>query len=124
MSGQRHFYSRPRAASQYHPTARQGKRCSASRSPAGDGPGAAGGRWLRVAGVQRGGAGEGASQWREYVEFLNTANEGPITMAYVHGWRCPEADVQKGQELRTALGVGGAMATTPPGATHGRGGEE
>lgn len=40
-----------------------------------------------------------------YIEFLNTANEGPITMAHLHGWRCPEADVARGKEFRKRIGL-------------------
>ena len=41
----------------------------------------------------------------EYLEFINKANESAITIAWVHGWRCPEADMQKEQEFRERLGL-------------------
>src|ERR1039458_1470315 len=28
----------------------------------------------------------------EYEQFLNEANEGPLSLASIHGWRCPEAE--------------------------------
>lgn len=43
--------------------------------------------------------------WREYVEWLNTQNKGPIMMAHVHGWVCPKAVVEQGKEYRKRLGI-------------------
>ena len=43
--------------------------------------------------------------WREYHAFVNKANEGAITLAYVHGWRCADEDVAKGVEYRKRLGI-------------------
>ena len=39
----------------------------------------------------------------EYLAFLYEANRGPVGMAYVHGWRCPDEDVKKGQEYRDRI---------------------
>jgi hypothetical protein len=42
--------------------------------------------------------------FNEYLSFLDEANEAPITLAYAHGWRCPEKDVEKGKKFREAIG--------------------
>ncbi len=39
----------------------------------------------------------------EYIEFLTTANEGPISNAWAHGWRCPQADIDKGADYRRRI---------------------
>ena len=38
-----------------------------------------------------------------YIEFLGNANQGAVTMAYVHGWRCPQEDIDKGLEYRKRI---------------------
>lgn len=38
-----------------------------------------------------------------YVDFLNEANRGPISLASVHGWRCPQADIDKGVAFRQRI---------------------
>lgn len=43
------------------------------------------------------------NEYEAYLEFLNEANEGPIGIAYVHGWRCPEVEVQRGKDFRLRL---------------------
>jgi len=40
---------------------------------------------------------------KEYIDFLNKANEAPISMAWIHGWRCPQEDIDKGNELREKI---------------------
>lgn len=39
----------------------------------------------------------------EYIDFLNAANETPVTIACIHGWRCQEQDVKKGVEYRLKI---------------------
>lgn len=39
----------------------------------------------------------------EYIEFLNTANEGPTGLAAAHGWKCPKADYDKGVDFRERI---------------------
>ncbi|MDZ4341324.1 MAG: hypothetical protein U1E51_02670 [Candidatus Binatia bacterium] len=39
----------------------------------------------------------------EYIDFLHKANESPITTAFVHGWRCPEEDLQKGEQYKREI---------------------
>lgn len=39
----------------------------------------------------------------EYIMFLDKANEAPTCSAYIHGWRCPENDIKKGEELRKEI---------------------
>ena len=41
--------------------------------------------------------------WEEYAKFLSTTMDGPVGVAHVHGWGCPEADVERGQELRDRI---------------------
>lgn len=43
--------------------------------------------------------------WREYVEFLGKSNKGAISMAYVHGWRCPNFIAEQGQKYRRRLSI-------------------
>jgi hypothetical protein len=38
-----------------------------------------------------------------YIAFLNKANETPIGSAYAHGWRCPQADIDRGAEFRKRI---------------------
>lgn len=61
--------------------------------------------------------------WREYAEFLNRASGGARTLAHLHGWRCPEADVAEGIRRREELGHLSQVALdamTPPGAGEAR----
>ena len=44
--------------------------------------------------------------WLEYIRFLIEVNQGPIQLAWAHGWRCPDGDIAKGEELRARLGLG------------------
>ncbi len=39
----------------------------------------------------------------EYLQFINEANEAPISNAYIHGWRCPEEDIEKGKKFREEI---------------------
>ena len=39
----------------------------------------------------------------EYEQFLNEANEGPLSLASIHGWRCPEAEFQRGLDYRQQI---------------------
>lgn len=39
----------------------------------------------------------------EYIAFLAEANEGPLQMAWVHGWRCSDADFERGKEFRQEI---------------------
>ena len=39
----------------------------------------------------------------EYIEFLGKANAGPISNAFVHGWRCPQEDIDTGERLRKEI---------------------
>lgn len=43
------------------------------------------------------------AKYDEYLAFLNDANEGPIMMAYAHGWRCSPRLVDKGREFRVEI---------------------
>lgn len=43
--------------------------------------------------------------WREYHEWLGKANQGPITLAIVHGWSCPTEDVARGRDYRKRLDI-------------------
>lgn len=43
--------------------------------------------------------------WREYHAFLNKAMEGAISLAWAHGWRCPERDSEKGAAYRVRLRI-------------------
>ena len=38
-----------------------------------------------------------------YELFLSDANEGPIGMAYVHGWSCPQKDIEQGERFRQEI---------------------
>lgn len=38
-----------------------------------------------------------------YIAFLNEANHGPVSVAYAHGWRCPQSDIDKGERLRREI---------------------
>ena len=39
----------------------------------------------------------------EYIVFLNNVNEGPISLAWIHGWKCPKEDIEKGKQLRKEI---------------------
>lgn len=39
----------------------------------------------------------------EYIAFLDKANAGPISNAFVHGWRCPQKDIETGDRLRKEI---------------------
>ena len=43
--------------------------------------------------------------FKEYLQFLYKANEGPISMAHAHGWRCPKEDIEKGEDFREKLNL-------------------
>jgi hypothetical protein len=43
--------------------------------------------------------------WREYANLLCDASQSPISLAWAHGWRCPDELIQRGNELRVALGI-------------------
>lgn len=45
--------------------------------------------------------------WREFFDFLNKANEVPIGIAFIHGWRCPREVWKKGADYRQRLGIDG-----------------
>ena len=38
-----------------------------------------------------------------YVDFLNEANNGPISIAALHGWICPKSDIDKGVAFRERI---------------------
>ena len=38
-----------------------------------------------------------------YVKFLNEVNENPIAIATIHGWICPQEDMDKGIEFREKI---------------------
>lgn len=38
-----------------------------------------------------------------YIAWLNEANNGPISLAYAHGWRCPQSDIDKGKQFRERI---------------------
>lgn len=42
-------------------------------------------------------------EYEGYLAFLDQANNSPIMMAFVHGWRCPDADVEQGKAWRDRL---------------------
>lgn len=39
----------------------------------------------------------------EYIQFLDIANRDAIGMAYAHGWRCLQEDIDKGIKLRKEI---------------------
>ena len=43
------------------------------------------------------------AKYEEYISFLNEANETPIRLAWVHGWRSPLSDLDKGIKHRTRI---------------------
>jgi len=43
------------------------------------------------------------AEQKAYLEFLNAANETPISIAHNHGWKCPDSDIQKGIEFREKI---------------------
>ena len=43
------------------------------------------------------------SKLDEYLAFLDKANKGPIIIAHVHGWRCPQQDIDKSKQLRDEI---------------------
>ena len=43
------------------------------------------------------------SKLDEYIEFLFNCNQAPVSNAYAHGWRCPQADINKGVTLREEI---------------------
>lgn len=45
------------------------------------------------------------SLWREYEQFLHDANEDPIWMASIHGWRCATKTFERGMDYRRRLGI-------------------
>jgi hypothetical protein len=51
-----------------------------------------------------------ADTYAAYVEFLNEANESPISLAFVHGWRCPDEDIRRGREFRERIAELGGTA--------------
>lgn len=40
---------------------------------------------------------------QEYMDFVEESNKSAISIAYIHGWRCPENEVIKGQEYRDKI---------------------
>lgn len=42
-------------------------------------------------------------QYKEYIEFLNRANETPIRIAALHGWECPKEDIEEGVRRRKRI---------------------
>lgn len=44
-----------------------------------------------------------AQKLDEYIAFLDEANHVPVSVAYVHGWRCPQKDIDKGERLRMEI---------------------
>lgn len=43
------------------------------------------------------------NKFDEYLNFLNEANNGPINIAWIHGWRCSKDDIEKGENLRKEI---------------------
>lgn len=43
--------------------------------------------------------------WRDYVAFLEKADKMPYDMALIHGWRCPDEDVERGKQFREKLNI-------------------
>lgn len=39
----------------------------------------------------------------EYIDFLNEANQGAISIAHAHGWRCSEEHIRKGYDFRNKI---------------------
>lgn len=39
----------------------------------------------------------------KYIAFLDKANQSPIMLAHVHGWRCPQADIFIGETMRKEI---------------------
>ena len=42
-------------------------------------------------------------KYDEYIAFLHEAMESPISMARVHGWSCPQKDIDKGEQFRKEI---------------------
>ena len=42
-------------------------------------------------------------KYDEYLEFLNNANDDPISVAIAHGWKCREEHITKGIQLRKEI---------------------
>jgi len=40
---------------------------------------------------------------QQYIKFINEANENPINIAALHGWKCPQEDIDKGIEFRDKI---------------------
>jgi hypothetical protein len=38
-----------------------------------------------------------------YLKFLNMANNAPCSIAYAHGWKCPDEDIEKGIAFRKEI---------------------
>ena len=43
--------------------------------------------------------------FKQYIEFLNKCANGVYGIAHVHGWRCPQEDIDKGIEFRRLLEI-------------------
>lgn len=41
--------------------------------------------------------------YTEYVELVNEGNAGAISLAHVHGWRCPDEIVNRGSHYRDRI---------------------
>lgn len=41
--------------------------------------------------------------FRDYLAFLDKANEGPILNAAVHSWKCPQSDIEEGKRHRAMI---------------------
>ncbi len=41
--------------------------------------------------------------YKQYLECLNKSNSGAFIMAHIHGWKCPQEDIDKGIEFRRLL---------------------
>lgn len=44
--------------------------------------------------------------WAEYHEFAAEADKPAYLSATLHGWKCPQEDVDKGADYRKRLGIG------------------
>ena len=41
--------------------------------------------------------------YQKYIHFLSKAYDDVLTLAWVHGYRCSESEIEFGQQLRSAI---------------------
>ncbi len=39
----------------------------------------------------------------EYITFLDRSSQGPVSVAYAHGWKCDQVTIDKGEALRAEI---------------------